>query len=115
MSESDIKYLQAMRKEENSEGEFRLCEVAARLGLSRPGVSKAAMKLSENGYIIKTDTGRYSLTEKGKSQLRFYEVCIDKIIALFVSYGIKENVLRHEATVIAGSLSYDTLNKIYEG
>lgn len=115
MSEANIKYLRAMKNQEGDNGEFRLCEIADVLGLSRPGVSKAASRLIEEGLIIKTDNGRYRISAKGKELLRFYEVCIEKIANILKDgFGLKDNAVKREAVVIAGDLSEDTLKKIYE-
>lgn len=115
MTEANLKYLEAMKEEENEDGEFRLCEVAERLGFSRPGVSKAASRLFEDGYIVKTDNGRYRLTENGRTKLQFYEVCIKKIADILKEkLNLKENLSRHDAFKIVGGVSCETLKKIYE-
>ncbi len=115
MTETSIRYLRAMKDKEGENGEFRLCEVADLLGLSKPGVSKAATRLSEEGLIYRMDNGRYKITDKGMTLLRFYEVCIYKISELLKErFPLKDSILKHEAVVIAGSLSDETLKVIYE-
>lgn len=66
-NESMEMYLETVYILENSHGHAHGVEVAKRLGVSKPSVSKAMKFLKEKGLIRKENYGTITLTDEGKA------------------------------------------------
>ncbi len=64
--ESGEDYIEAVLMLQRENGEARSVDVAKKLGVSKPSVSRAMSILSDSGYIIMSETGALELTAKGK-------------------------------------------------
>lgn len=64
-SESFEMYLETIYLLEKMGGEAHTVDIASRLNISKPSVSKAMKGLKEKGYIEKEDYGSIKLTKKG--------------------------------------------------
>ncbi len=58
-------YLEAVLMLQKQKGYARCVDVAERLGVKKPSVSRAVEKLSKSGHIMKTANGTLSLTKQG--------------------------------------------------
>lgn len=67
ISESMEMYLETVYILENDHGHAHSVEIAKKLGVSKPSVTKAMNQLKANGYINKESYGSITLTEKGKN------------------------------------------------
>ncbi len=65
LHESGEDYLEAILRLKTENGVARSVDVAKRLGVSKPSVSRAMSILGENGYIKIGNIGSLELTEKG--------------------------------------------------
>ncbi len=64
--ESGEDYLEAVLMLQRENGNARSVDVAKKLGVSRPSVSRAMSILTESGYITANESGALELTAKGK-------------------------------------------------
>lgn len=65
-NESIEMYLETVYLLENTHGHAHGSEIAKRLGVSKPSVTKAMNSLKEKGFINKETYGTITLTKKGK-------------------------------------------------
>ncbi len=63
--ESGEDYLEAILRLKNENGVARSVDVAKKLNVSKPSVSRAMSILEENGYVEVGNIGSLELTEKG--------------------------------------------------
>lgn len=64
--ESGEDYLEAILRIEAEKGKVRSIDVAKKLGVSKPSVSRAMGILVEHGYLSIPNSGNLELTEKGR-------------------------------------------------
>ena len=68
MYESGENYLETILMLSNENGTVRSVDVARRLDVSKPSVSRAMGLLQDDGYITMADNGPITLTEKGRQK-----------------------------------------------
>ena len=68
LHESGEDYLEAVLRLKEENGIARSVDVAKRLGVSEPSVSRAMSILTESGYITTGPIGSLELTEKGRER-----------------------------------------------
>ncbi|MBP3365412.1 MAG: metal-dependent transcriptional regulator [Treponema sp.] len=68
LHQSGEDYLEAILGLEKENGIARSVDVAKRLGVSKPSVSRAMSILKENGYIVIGKINSLELTEKGRER-----------------------------------------------
>ena len=68
--ESGEDYLEAILMLQKENGKVRSIDVARRLGVSKPSVSRAMGILVSHGYLTISQTGNLELTEKGQNTAR---------------------------------------------
>lgn len=68
MYESGENYLETILMLEKEQGVVRSIDVARRLSVSKPSVSRAMGLLRQEGYIEMSDNGPVSLTNKGREK-----------------------------------------------
>ena len=68
LHESGEDYLEAILRLQKENGVARSVDVAKKLGVSKPSVSRAMGILEENGYVTVGNIGALELTEKGKER-----------------------------------------------
>jgi Mn-dependent DtxR family transcriptional regulator len=66
MRESGEDYLEAVLELEQERGTVRLTDVAHKIGVTKPSVSRAMKILQSNGYIHQETYGTIELTAKGR-------------------------------------------------
>lgn len=67
MNESMEMYLETIFILENNHGHAHSAEIAKKLGVTKPSVSKAMKSLKERGLIDKEPYGTVTLTDKGRN------------------------------------------------
>ena len=68
MYESGEDYLEAVLMIQNEKGECHSVDVARKLDVSKPSVSRAMSILKEDGYIFFDENQHINFTEKGKEK-----------------------------------------------
>ncbi len=68
LHESGEDYLEAILRLQKENGIARSVDVARKLGVSKPSVSRAMSILEDSGYITVGNIGSLVLTEKGKER-----------------------------------------------
>ncbi len=68
MRESGEDYLEAVLELEQERGTVRLTDVANRIGVTKPSVSRAMKILQTEGYIHQETYGTIELTAKGRTK-----------------------------------------------
>ncbi|MFA5467423.1 MAG: metal-dependent transcriptional regulator [Sphaerochaetaceae bacterium] len=66
MRESGEDYLETVLELEQEKGVVRLTDVALKLGVTKPSVSRAMKVLQNDGYIFQESYGNIELTKKGR-------------------------------------------------
>jgi len=86
-NESMEMYLETVYILENSHGHAHGVEIAKRLGVSKPSVSKAIKYLKDQGFVNKQKYGTITLTEKGRElSEEIYEN--HQLITLFLEHSL---------------------------
>ena len=66
LSESTEMYLETISLLESEHGHAHVADIAGRLGITKPSVSKAMNQLKNEGFVDKETYGQITLTEKGR-------------------------------------------------
>ncbi len=66
--ESGEDYLEAILRLQHENGFARSVDVAKKLNVSKPSVSRAMSILENNGYVVVNQVGALELTEKGRER-----------------------------------------------
>lgn len=108
--ESMEKYLETIHILEKSYGHAHSVDIAKRLGVSKPSVSKAMNYLKDKGLVNKEAYGTITLTKKGK-ELSEQIYNNHKLISLFLEHSLEltteevdENACRIEHVLSDGML-----------
>ena len=115
LSYSQKKYLFAIYKLCQSDGEAKSSEVARIVGVSKASTAAMAAKLCESGYIKKEHYGQISLTESGiKAANSIYTSCV--IIREFLenTLGLEPEAADSDAVKIVVHTSEKTVNRLAE-
>jgi Mn-dependent DtxR family transcriptional regulator len=109
-NESMEMYLETIHILEKSYGHAHGVEIAERLGVSKPSVSKAMNYLKDKGLINKEAYGTITLTKKGK-ELSEQIYNNHKLVAMFLKHSLQltaeeadENACRMEHVLTEGML-----------
>ncbi len=104
-------YLEAMLIIERKKGAVRSIDIAERLGVTRPSVSRAVSLLKKGGFVASKDNLLY-LTGTGRTVAeKIYERhCYFK--QRLIDVGVDEKTAEKEACLLEHSLSDDSFNKI---
>lgn len=86
-SESMEMYLETIHILEKSHGHAHGVEIAKRLGVSKPSVSRAMNYLKDKGFVNKEAYGTITLTKKGK-ELSRQIYTNHKLISLFLEHSL---------------------------
>ena len=113
MYESGEDYLEAILRLQLENGFVRSVDVANKLAVSRPSVSRAMGLLEKDGYIEFTLGNTIKLTEKG--QLEAEEVCgRHKLLTVFLQQitGLSEEQCEENACRVEHQIDVDVVNGI---
>ncbi|OEH86603.1 hypothetical protein BHU72_10110 [Desulfuribacillus stibiiarsenatis] len=87
-SESMEMYLETIHLLEKNYGHARSVEIAERLGVSKPSVTKAMNSLKDKGLVNKEAYGTITLTKKGK-QLSEKIYTNHRLLSLFFEHSLE--------------------------
>jgi len=88
VSESTEMYLETVYLLEKNHGHAHVVDIAKRLGVSKPSVSKAMNQLKKKGLISKEAYGSITLTSEGRS--RSEKIYLEhQLISLFLEHALK--------------------------
>ena len=112
MTESTEDYLETILMEQCRHGKVRSIDVVNAMGFSRPTVSIAMKKLTENGYVTMGDGGNLELTDRGRTVAeRVYER--HRVIArLLMAIGVDEETAYTDACRMEHDMSEKTVSCI---
>jgi len=96
-NESMEMYLETVFILENSYGHAHGVDIAKRLGVSKPGVTKAINYLKDQGYVNKQRYGSITLTEKGRALSK----------EIYINHNIIKKFLEHSLNLPAEQASID--------
>lgn len=125
MSEPHAKRFARVRKDHSSEiaedyvetilnlieedGDARLTEIASRIGVAHPTVSKALKKLHRDGLVIIRPYQSVLLTDKGKALAQDCRTRHDEVVAFLVALGVDTETAETDAEGIEHHVSPKTL------
>ncbi len=107
--ESGENYLEQLLLLTEQKERVRAVDLCAALGFSRPTVSVMLRELRNGGFVVTSDNGALSLTEKGEEIARkIYERhCL--ITEMLVKIGVPREVAREDACLLEHDISEQTL------
>ncbi len=111
--ESGEDYLEAILRLQKEDGFARSVDVAKKLNVSKPSVSRAMSILEDNGYVVVNQVGALELTEKGRERAEeVYErhVLLTKFLQKIA--GVSEEQAEINACKIEHDIDADVKNGI---
>ncbi len=93
----------------NATGEARLVDLATRMGVSQPTVSKALARLQRDGYITSEPYRSIFLTEKGKELAESSRTRHDIVFQFLRAIGVSAEAARRDAEGMEHHVSEETL------
>ena len=113
MLESGENYLETVLRIMEEKGHVRSVDVAEKLGVTKPSVSRAMSILRAEGYITFADTGHILFTEKGRAKA---EAVYDRhrTISRFLvlSLGVDEALAAKDACRFEHDISDETFGRM---
>lgn len=88
-------------------------DLASRMGVSQPTVSKALARLQRDGYVTSEPYRSIFLTEKGKALAETSRTRHDLVYRFLLSIGVSSDVAKRDAEGIEHHVSEETL-RIFE-
>ncbi len=76
MTSAELKYLIAINELYDGTAGIKLTEIAAKMGITKVSVYKAAVRLENSGYIKRDEKNKVVMTDYGYEQLEKYNVLI---------------------------------------
>ncbi len=113
MQKSGEDYLEAVLAIEEQGGKVRITDVALRLGVTKPSVSRAMKVLQADGYIHQETYGDISLTQKGRvkaSQVYTRHKTLTSFLADVL--GVSPDVAEQDACLIEHDISAETMERL---
>lgn len=105
--------MEAVLTLEEEHGRVRTTDVANRLGVSKPSVSRAMKILAANGYVEQESYGSIHLTEKGRlkaAQVYFRHKTLTSFFTEVL--GVDPTVAEEDACLIEHDISSETMEKL---
>ena len=97
----------------NAYGEARLVDLANRMGVAQPTVSKTLARLQRDGYITSEPYRSIFLTDKGKQLAETSRVRHDVVFQFLLAIGVSSEVAKRDAEGMEHHVSEETL-KIFK-
>jgi Mn-dependent DtxR family transcriptional regulator len=113
MRESGEDYLEAVLELEHEHGTVRLTDVAKKIGVTKPSVSRAMKILQSDGYIHQETYGAIELTSKGR--LKANQVYHrHKTLTVFLEdvLGVSPETAENDACRMEHILSAQTMERL---
>ncbi len=76
MTSAELKYLIAIDELYNGTAGIKLTEIAAKMGITKVSVYKAAVRLENSGYVKRDEKNKIIMTEHGYKSLEQYRTLI---------------------------------------
>ncbi len=114
LSASMEDYLEAILMLQEQNGYVRCMDVAERLGVKKPSVSRAVKELMRSGYVVKKPDGTLSLTEQG---LQLAEQIYEKhrfFTEQLIAAGVDPETAEQDACNIEHAVSDTSFQKLKE-
>lgn len=110
LHESGEMYLETILLLKEQYGYVRSIDIANKMNVSKPSVSRAVGLLKENGYITFDPNGMILLTESGQNVAdKIYER--HRVLKqFFISLGVSEETADHDACKIEHIISDETFD-----
>ncbi len=105
-------YLEAVFMLQKQNGYVRCVDVAERLGVKKPSVSRAVRELSQSGHLVKNADGTLSLTETG---LQLAEQIYEKhcfFTEQLIAAGVDPKIAEQDACGIEHAVSSESFQKL---
>ena len=112
--ESGEDYLERILMLKEKHGNVRAIDITNSMNFSKPSVSIALHKLSENGYVVIQNNGAIELTEKGLEVATSVYERHKVISTLLMNLGVSEETALEDACKIEHDLSEETFNALKE-
>lgn len=112
LSASMEDYLEAVLMLQEQNGYVRCMDVAERLGVKKPSVSRAVKELMRSGHVVKKPDGTLSLTEQG---LQLAEQIYEKhrfFTEQLIAAGVDPETAEQDACNIEHAVSAESFQKI---
>lgn len=113
MRESGEDYLEAVLELEEEHGTVRLTDVAKKIGVTKPSVSRAMKILQNDGYIHQESYGTIELTAKGRVKAtQVYHR--HKTLTVFLEdvLGVSPDTAENDACRMEHILSSQTMERL---
>ena len=117
MQKSGEDYLEAilMLSQESGKSAVRTTDIANKLGVSKPSVSRAMSILKEEGYIDQGTYGDIFLTAKGRACAGDVYDRHKKLTTFFKDIlGVEKHLAEHDACLIEHDISKESMQKLTE-
>lgn len=117
MQKSGEDYLEAILRlsEETGKAAVRTTDIANKLGVSKPSVSRAMSILKEEGFIDQETYGDIFLTAKGKAAAGDVYDRHKKLTVFFRDIlGVESHLAEHDACLIEHDISKESMQKLTE-
>lgn len=114
LGKSKEDYLETVHILNETRGWCREVDIARKMGFSAASVSVALVKLENEGYLVKEDSGEIRLTSDGEQIARMIFSKHSFFKELFVIAGIDQETAEKEACLIEHSISSDSFLKLQE-
>lgn len=114
IKESQENYLETILVLEKKNGYVRSIDIANELGFSKPSVSVAMKNFKNEGYIETDDSGRITLTQKGR---KIAENVYDRheiIAKVLMLLGVTPETAYEDSCRIEHDISEETYEKLKE-
>ena len=114
IKESQENYLETILVLEKKNGYVRSIDIANELGFSKPSVSVAMKNFKNEGYIETDDSGRITLTQKGR---KIAENVYDRheiIAKVLMLLGVTSETAYEDSCRIEHDISEETYEKLKE-
>lgn len=105
-------YLEAVFMLQKQNGYVRCVDVAERLGVKKPSVSRAVRELSQSGHLVKNADGTLSLTETG---FQLAEQIYEKhcfFTEQLIAAGVDPKIAEQDACGIEHAVSSESFQKL---
>lgn len=102
-------YVELILDEIETSGEARLTEIAARLGVSHPTVSKSLRKLEREGLVVIRPYRAIGLTQEGRQLAVACRERHEIVLRFLVAIGLDPETAEHDAEGIEHHVSPKTL------
>lgn len=115
MTSAELKYLMAINELYNGTAGIKLTDIAAKMGVTKVSVYRAAERLEKNSYINRDDKNKIVMTDYGYEQLEQYRMLIGWLSNhLQVRCGVSDEIAVSDAIGAACTFSDESRTALAE-